>query len=191
MTYPPQPGPGPYGQQQPQQPYPPQQPGYGYPQQQQYPQQGQQPYPPHQQQQPYGGYPGGPAQGMPPQGPPPQNVSGGKKAFLVVRNLIIIVVALGALAGLKFGWNKIFESDAKAIAVGECMDNKGSTITPDMETVDCGASAAEFSVAEVHDNSTDMTLCDNTKYVAYTETSGGRKSKSSVVLCLTPLSKAG
>lgn len=189
MTYPPQPGPGPYGQQP--QPYPPQQPGYGYPQQQQpYPQQGQQPYPPHQQPQPpYGGYPGGSPQGMPPQGVPPQNASGGaKKAFHVARNILIVVVAGGALAGLAFGW---FESDAKAIAVGECMDNKGSTISPDMETVDCGASAAEFKVSEVHDNATDMTLCDATKYVAYTETSGSRKSKSSVVLCLTPLGKAG
>ncbi|MFF3174182.1 hypothetical protein ACFVQ0_16300 [Streptomyces sp. NPDC057900] len=204
MTYPPQQGPGPYGQQAPQQPYPPQQqPGYGYPQQQPgygAPQQGygapqqqpgygapQQPYPPHQGQQPWGGQPGGPApQGMPPQGPP-QNMSGGKKAFLAVRNLIIIVVALGALAGLKFGWDKIFESDAKAAAVGDCLENKGTNLSPDMKSADCGSNAAEFKVAAVHDDTSDTDLCDAKKYVAYTETSGSRKSRSSVVLCLMPI----
>lgn len=175
MTYPPQQGAGPYGQQ-PAQPYP-QQPGYGT----------QQPYPPHQAQQPYGGQPGGPPpQGMPPQGPP-QNMSGGKKAFLAARNLIIIVVALAALAGLKFGWDKIFESDAKAAAVGDCLENKGTNLSPDMESADCGSSAAEFKVAEVHDNTSDTDLCDAEKYVAYYETSGRRKSRSSVVLCLTPV----
>lgn len=200
MTYPPQQGPGPYGQQPPQQPYPPQQPGYGYPQQQpgygvpQQPGYGapQQPYPPHQGQQPWGGQPGGPApQGMPPQGippqGPPQNVSGGKKAFLAVRNLIIIVVALGALAGLKFGWDKIFESDAKAAAVGDCLENKGTNLSPDMKSADCGSNAAEFKVAAVHDDTSDTNLCDAKKYVAYTETSGSRKSRSSVVLCLMPI----
>lgn len=203
MTYPPQQDPGPYGQQSPQQPYPPQQqqPGYGYPP----PQPGygtpQQPYPPHQAQQPYGGQPGGPPpQGMPPPGTPPQgtppqgppqNMSGGKKTFLAVRNLIIIVVALGALAGLKFGWDKIFESDAKAAAVGDCLENKGSNFDPDMESADCGSTAAEFKVAAVHDDTSDTDLCDPKKYVAYTETSGGRKSRSSVVLCLTPIKPAG
>ncbi|GAA3478827.1 hypothetical protein GCM10018966_033570 [Streptomyces yanii] len=183
MTYPPQQSPGPYGQQ-PQQPFPPQQPTYGYPQQQ--------PYPPHQGQQPYGGYPGGPpTQGMPPQGPPPQNMSGGKKAFLAVRNIVIIVVALGALAGLKFGWDKIFESDAKAASVGDCLQNKGSNISPDMASADCSSSAAEYKVAEVHDDTTETDLCDAKKYVAYTETSGSRKSRTSVVLCLTPMKSTG
>lgn len=211
MTYPPQQGPGPYGQQPPQQPYPPQQqPGYGYPQQpgygapQQQPGYGapQQPYPPHQGQQPWGGQSDGPApqgvppQGVPPQGAPPQgappqgppqNASGGKKAFLAVRNLIIIVVALGALAGLKFGWDKIFESDAKAAAVGDCLENKGTNLSPDMKSADCDSNAAEFRVAAVHDDTSDTDLCDAEKYVAYTETSGSRKSRSSVVLCLTPI----
>ncbi|WNI23681.1 hypothetical protein [Streptomyces sp. ITFR-16] len=177
MTYPPQQGAGPYGQQP--QPYPPQQqPGYGYPQQQ--------PYPPHQGQQPYGGQPGGPPQGMPPQGPP-QNMSGGKKAFLATRNIILIVVALAVLVGLKFGWDKIFESDAKAASVGDCLENKGTNFKPEMKSADCGSSAAEFKVAEVHDNTSNTDLCDAEKYIAYMETSGSRKSRSSVVLCLTPV----
>lgn len=96
-----------------------------------YPQQ--QPYPQHQGQQPYGGYPGGPPpQGMPPQGLPPQNMPVGKKAFLAIHNIVVIVVALGALAGLKFGWDKIFESDAKGASVGDCLENKGSDLSPDM-----------------------------------------------------------
>lgn len=184
MTYPPQQGPSPYGQQPPQQPYPPQ-PGYGYPQQQQpYPPQQQypqQPYPPQQYPQQQGGYPGH----MAPQGPPPPPQA--PKNMSVIRNLVIIVLLLGALGGLKFGWDKVFESDAKAAAVGDCMKNNGTEFTPDMEAVDCGNSAAQFKIAEVHDDTADMNLCDKTKYTAYTETSGRRKSRTSVVLCLTDL----
>ncbi|MYY04934.1 MULTISPECIES: hypothetical protein [unclassified Streptomyces] len=188
MTYPPQQGNGPYGQQ-PAQPYPPhqQQPGYGTPQQ---------PYPPHQGQQPWGGGQpqgqqqwGGQPQGMPPQGPP-QNMSGGKKAFLATRNIILIVVAIAVLVGLKFGWDKLSESDAQAASVGDCLENKGTNFNPDMKSADCDSSAAEYKVAEVHDSTTDTDLCDAEKYVAYTETSGSRKSRSSVVLCLTPLKTA-
>ncbi|WP_191134313.1 hypothetical protein [Streptomyces sp. col6] len=186
MTYPPQQGNGPYGQQ-PAQPYPPQQGGYGYPPQQPQ-QQGwggpQQPYPPHQGQQPQGW--GGP-QG--PQGP--SQPSGGKKAFLATRNIIIIVVGIAVLIGLKFGLGELFESDAKAAAVGDCLENKGTNFDPDMKSVDCSSSAAEYKVAEVHDNTTDTDLCDAEKYSAYTESSGRRKSRSSVVLCLTPLKPAG
>ncbi|MCX4533976.1 hypothetical protein OHA79_24005 [Streptomyces sp. NBC_00841] len=118
-------------------------------------------------------------------------MSGGKKTFLAVRNIVIIVVALGALAGLKFGWDKIFESDAKAASVGDCLQNKGSNISPDMASADCSSSAAEYKVAEVHDGTTETDLCDAKKYVAYTETSGSRKSRTSVVLCLTPMKSTG
>lgn len=187
MTYPPQQGNGPYGQQP--QPYPPQQGGYGYPPQQ--PQQGwggpqQQPQQgwgaPQQPQQPQGW-------GTPPQGP--SQPSGGKKAFLATRNIIIIVVGLVVLGALKFGLGDMFESDAKAASVGDCLENKGTNYNPDMESVDCDSSAAEYKVAEVHDNTTDTDLCDAEKYSAYTESSGRRKSRNSVVLCLTPLKPTG
>lgn len=56
-----------------------------------------------------------------------------------------------------------------------------------MKSADCGSSAAEFKVAEVHDNASDTDLCDAEKYIAYMETSCSRKSWSSVVLCLTPV----
>ncbi|MFG2569990.1 hypothetical protein ACGFR6_31765 [Streptomyces sp. NPDC048567] len=176
MTYPPQQGNGPYGQQP--QPYPPQQGGYGYPPQQ--PQQGW--GGPQQPQQPQGW-------GTPPQGP--SQPSGGKKAFLATRNIIIIVVGLVVLAGLKFGLGDMFESDAKAAAVGDCFENKGTNYNPDMNSVDCSSSAAEYKVAEVHDNTTDTDLCAPEKYSAYTESSGRRKSRNSVVLCLTPLKPTG
>ncbi|MFC8532847.1 hypothetical protein ACFUJY_02635 [Streptomyces sp. NPDC057249] len=181
MTYPPQQGSGPYGQQ-PAQPYPPQQGGYGYPPQQ--PQQGwgapQQPQGwggPQQPQQPQGW-------GTPPQGP--SQPSGGKK-LLATRNIILIVVGLVVLGVLKFGLGDMFESDAKAASVGDCLENKGTNFDPDMQSVDCGSSTAEYKVAEVHDNTTDTDLCDAEKYSAYTESSGRRKSRNSVVLCLTPL----
>ncbi|TRV80523.1 hypothetical protein FKN01_07260 [Streptomyces sp. 130] len=194
MTYPPQQGSGPYGQQ-PAQPYPPQQGGYGYP-----PQQSQQGWGGPQPQQPQGwGAPqpqqpqnwGAPQQpqgwGAPPQSP--SQPSGGKK-LLATRNIIIIVVGLVVLGALKFGLGDLFESDAKAAAVGDCLENNGTNFNPDMKSVDCSSSAAEYKVAEVHDNTTDADLCDPEKYSAYTESSGRRKSRSSVVLCLTPLKTA-
>ncbi|WP_251020502.1 hypothetical protein [Streptomyces sp. ISL-98] len=122
---------------------------------------------------------------MAPQGPPPPPQA--PKNMSVIRNLTIIVLLLGALGGLKFGWDKVFESDAKAAAVGDCMKNNGTEFTPNMEAVGCGNSAAQFKIAEVHDDTADMNLCDKTKYTAYTETSGRRKSRTSVVLCLTDL----
>ncbi|MGW3657423.1 LppU/SCO3897 family protein [Streptomyces sp. NPDC005151] len=71
------------------------------------------------------------------------------------------------------------------------MQNKDSNISPDMSSADCGSSAAEYKVAEVHDDTTDTDLCDAKKYVAYTETSGSRKSRTSVVLCLMPMKSTG
>ncbi|MFB6780125.1 hypothetical protein ACFCX0_22425 [Streptomyces sp. NPDC056352] len=118
-------------------------------------------------------------------------MSGGKKAFLAVRSIAIIVVALGAVAGLKFGWDKIFESDAKAASVGDRLQNKGSNISPDMESADCTSSAAEYKVSVVSSCTSDTDLCDAKKCVAYTETSGSRKSRTSMVLCLTPMKSTG
>lgn len=46
-------------------------------------------------------------------------------------------------------------------------------------------------MTEVHDDTTDTDLCDTKKYVAYTGTSGSRKSRTSVVLCLTPMKSTG
>lgn len=100
-------------------------------------------------------------------------------------------MGLVVLAVLKFGLGDMFESDAKAASVGDCLENKGTNFDPDMNSVDCDSSAAEYKVAEVHDNTTDTDLCDAEKYSAYTESSGRRKSRDSVVLCLTPLNPAG
>nr|WTB32447.1 hypothetical protein OG781_25885 [Streptomyces sp. NBC_00830] len=60
-----------------------------------------------------------------PAGPAAPEHARRQEAFLAVRNIVIIVVALGALAGPKFGRDKMFESDTKAASVGDCLQGKG------------------------------------------------------------------
>ncbi|OKH99924.1 hypothetical protein A6A06_23090 [Streptomyces sp. CB02923] len=98
--------------------------------------------------------------------------------------LVVLGLVLGGLAA----FSSFFGSDAKKAAVGDCMKNNGTTIRPDLETVDCTASDAAFKVAEVHDNTTDEKLCDLTKYNAYSEATG-RRHRSKVLLCLEDIKK--
>ncbi|MFD7917938.1 hypothetical protein ACFV3R_01680 [Streptomyces sp. NPDC059740] len=99
-------------------------------------------------------------------------------------SFVVIGVVIAALAGFYSVWNNIFGTDAQTVSVGDCMKNSGTDADPDMETVDCGAADAEFEVAEVHESTSDLSQCDRTKYSAYAETSGSRRHRSSVVLCL-------
>ncbi|MFD7101665.1 LppU/SCO3897 family protein [Streptomyces celluloflavus] len=110
----------------------------------------------------------------------------GKKITRVVLAFVIIGVVIGGLVGFNSVWNSIFGSDAQKAAVGDCMQNKGTASDPKMESVDCGSSAATYQVSEVHDDTSDTSVCDK-KYSAYTESTGGRRHRSSVVLCLTHL----
>ncbi|MET9296678.1 hypothetical protein [Streptomyces sp. NPDC003077] len=96
---------------------------------------------------------------------------------------VVIGVVIGGLIGFRSVWDSLFGSDAKTAAVGDCMKNTGSTYSPKMETVDCSSSEAKYKVAEVHDDTTDKSLCDLTKYNAYSEASG-RRHRNKVVLCL-------
>ncbi|WP_240136967.1 LppU/SCO3897 family protein [Streptomyces sp. MUM 178J] len=178
MTHPPQPGPhaygqpGPYAQQ-------PQQPGYGYPQQQ--------PYPP---QQPGQGFPQQPAQpqqqwGAPPPPPPP---SGGRR--ISIKTIFRIVVAVVAVIGFGVFW-LLSQNDAENAEAGDCMHNNGTTISPDLEIVECGDTKAEFKVVSVHADTTDSSVCDGKADIGYYEqTSGGRRSSGQkFVLCLNEIEK--
>lgn len=194
MTYPPQQGPGAYGHpdpyaQQPQQPYPPQ-PGYGYPQQQQpYPQQPQQPQQGYGHPQPHATqpYPLQQQWGAPPP-PPPTRSSGG--GGLGIKNILKIIVAvLGVIAFAVFYF--MGQDDADQAEAGDCLKNSGSTITPDLEVVECGDAKAVFKVVEVHPNTTDTNVCNGKADRGYFEqTSGGRRSSGKqFVLCLNDIKK--
>ncbi|MEV5593430.1 hypothetical protein [Streptomyces sp. NPDC052496] len=98
--------------------------------------------------------------------------------------LVVMALVLGGLAA----FNAFFSTDANKAAVGDCMKNNGTTIRPDLEKVDCTASAAAYKVAEVHENTTDAKLCDLTKYNAYTEATG-RRGRHKILLCLEDMKK--
>jgi hypothetical protein len=187
MTYPPQQAQGAYGHpdpyaQQPQQPYPPQ-PGYGYPQQQQ-------PYP--QQPQPGYGHPQQQMQQYPPQqqwgAPPPPATS--RRGGLDTKTILKIIVAV--IAVIAFGiFYLLSQDDADKAEAGDCMKNSGSTVTPDLEVVDCGDTKAAYKVVEVHPDTTDRNLCKGKSDLGYFEqTSGGRRSSGKqFVLCLDEIKK--
>ncbi|MET7701875.1 MULTISPECIES: LppU/SCO3897 family protein [unclassified Streptomyces] len=179
MTTPPPQGQNPFAQGQ--QPYgqaPQGQAPYGQPPQGQAPY-GQQPpqgYP----QQP--GQPGFPQQGSPYMGqgapvpPPPSR----RPKFKTIKNVVIVVVALGAVL---FGWIAS-RDDADTAKVGDCMSigNPDSTTDPDLEVVDCSSSKAKYKVEQKKDGSS--ASCDRTKYAEYSESGDG----SNFTLCLSPYS---
>ncbi|MEV5280836.1 hypothetical protein [Streptomyces sp. NPDC051994] len=96
-------------------------------------------------QNPQYGQPGFPPQGAPYQGVPmaPQGTrpSGAKKAFKAIG----IVVGLIVIAG---GWYVSQHSgeDAKQLAVGDCLYNKGTDNKPDIQQVSCTDSKATNKV---------------------------------------------
>ncbi|MFD9031024.1 hypothetical protein ACFVZW_07740 [Streptomyces sp. NPDC059567] len=178
MTYPPQPNPGPYGQpgpyaQQPPQGYPPQ-PGYGYPQQQTYPpQQHMQMQPPPQQQQ----------WTAPPQPAPPSR-SGGIGIMKILKGIgVVIVLIVCAVAYFAS------QDDADHAEAGDCLKNTGSTVSPDLQVVECGGAEATYKVVEVIPDTLDTTKCEGKSDVGYLEqTRGGRRSSGKqFVLCLDEL----
>ncbi|MEV3989680.1 hypothetical protein AB0J57_12325 [Streptomyces sp. NPDC049837] len=184
LTYPPQQGAGPYGQpgpygQQPPQPYPPQ-PGYGYPQQQPYP-----PQHPQQTQAPYGA-PQQWSAAPPPPPPPPPSRSGGPGVMKILKT-IGVVLALITIAVFWF----LSQDDADHAEAGDCLKNNGTTITPDLQIVECGGTDAEFKVVEVIPDTLDTKLCEGKSDIGYHEqTSGGRRSSGKqFVLCIDEIKK--
>ncbi|MFG2308970.1 hypothetical protein ACGFS9_09880 [Streptomyces sp. NPDC048566] len=121
--------------------------------------QGQQPYgPPPQGQNPYAqqppqGYPQQPGQpGFPPQQAPgfapapAQRPKRGIKPYLrLIVGVVIAVIALGGYLVNKDG------EDAKKLAVGDCLYNKGSENDPDVIQVDCTDSKATHKVLKKAD----------------------------------------
>ncbi len=189
MTYPPQQGPGPYGQPGPyaQQPqgYPPQ-PGYGYPQQQAQP--------------PYGGapqqqmYPPQPPMQMqpPPQQqwsapPAPQARSGGWGVMKILKAIVVVIVLIACAVGYFLSRN-----DADHAEVGDCLKNNGTTAaTLDLQVVDCGATGAAYKVVEVIPGTLDSSRCQGKADMGYYEQTRGsrRRSGKQFVLCLNQIKK--
>lgn len=162
MSTPPPQGHTPYGQ-----PGQPNQPGYP----------GQPGYP--QDQYPYGQQPGGPAPyGQPgaPMPPPRRGLS--RKKLVAIIAPVILIVALGAIGIVVKVLNT---DDAKKLAAGDCLQNKGSNDKPELEKLDCADSNAAYEVTKKIEGTTDRGACAGTGAdVAYTWSEGG----DSFTLCL-------
>jgi hypothetical protein len=112
--------------------------------------------------------------GAPPPPPPAPSSSGGG---LGIKNIPkIIVTALTAIAFTVFSF--MGQDDADKARVDDCMKNSGSTITPNLEVVECGDTEAAFKVVEAHPNTTDAKPC--TFKVSYVkQSSGGAVARAS------------
>ncbi|MFF4405161.1 hypothetical protein ACMATS_19275 [Streptoverticillium reticulum] len=132
-----QPPQGPYGQQPPQGPY------------------GQQPPGPYGQQPPPGPYgqPGGfPQAPMPPQAP-------SRSPKKVIRNIVVPVIALVVVVG---GWLFGKSDDTTKLAVGDCLQNTGSSSSPSIKKLPCTDSKATYKVLKKIDGFTLASLaCSN------------------------------
>ncbi|MEU2386189.1 hypothetical protein ABZ606_16305 [Streptomyces sp. NPDC012461] len=121
------------------------------------------------------GQPGFPPPGAPVPPPPPAGGRFNKKLLRVVA-----VIAIAAVIGVvKWQWNK---SDAETTSVGSCMHNEGTQFKPDLKSVDCSSSDAEYKVVEKFDDTSDSNKCKSVPDapIAYYQTGGGHE----VVLCL-------
>ncbi|MET8943212.1 hypothetical protein ABZX30_06395 [Streptomyces sp. NPDC004542] len=143
-----------------------------------YPPQGQAPYPP-QGQAPYPPQPGVPYAPVPPQAPKR------KVSFKTIKNIVIVVVALG----VAIGGYVASRDDANTAKVGDCM-HRGSTsdTDPDLEVVDCGSAKAQYVVlAKIKGTYSTETLASSkceaaAKDFKYTYTESG--DGSDFLLCL-------
>ncbi|NEB18965.1 hypothetical protein G3I46_21050 [Streptomyces coelicoflavus] len=118
--------------------------------------------------------------GFPPPGatvPPPSRSNQFKKKLLSIVGVIVVALAIG---GVKW---YLGQSDAETTAVGDCMHNEGTQVSPDLKTVDCSSSDAEFEVVEKFDNTSDDSKCEAVKEatISYYQTGS---SSHKVVLCL-------
>ncbi|MCB5178823.1 LppU/SCO3897 family protein [Streptomyces antimicrobicus] len=179
MTFPPQQGPGPYGQpaphgHQPPQGYP-QQPGQPYPPQQPYPQQ-QMPMQPQPPQQQWGAPPAPPA-------PPARSGMGVKKILRIVGAVVVVIV-------IAVGW-WTSRDDADHAKAGDCLKNNGTIASPDLQVVKCEGADAKYKVVEVISDTADSSKCEGKSDMGYYEQTRGsrRSSGKQFVLCIDELKK--
>ncbi|WP_415947692.1 hypothetical protein [Streptomyces sp. KLOTTS4A1] len=137
------------------------------------PPQGQNPFA--QDQQGQAGQPGFPPPGAP--ATPPSRSNGVKKKLLSIVGIVVVAAAIGV------GKWYLGQTDAETTAVGDCMKNEGTQIRPDLKTVDCSSSDAEFEVVEKFDNTSDDSKCEAVEEatISYYQTGD---SSHEVVLCL-------
>ncbi|MFF4015561.1 hypothetical protein [Streptomyces sp. NPDC001843] len=142
-----------------------------------YPPQGQAPYPP-QGQAPYPPQPGYPQQATAPYAPVPAPAP--KRGIRQYLRIGGIILGLVVVAG---GWYFNNSDDTKKLAVGDCLTNKGSDNSPEIEQLDCSNSKADYKVLK-KDGSTSLSqlACQSTK--GTTAAIEWKEGSDSFVLCL-------
>ncbi|MEU0743149.1 hypothetical protein [Streptomyces sp. NPDC006134] len=96
----------------------------------------------------------------------------------VIRILAFVVIAIAVALGKWY----LGQSDAETTAVGSCMHNEGTQTTPDLKTVDCSSSGAQFKVVEKFEDTSDSSKCETVAEaeISYYQVGEGHN----VVLCL-------
>lgn len=119
-----------------------------------------------------------PPQGSGPYAPVPPAAPGRRVSKKVIRILAVILVGILVAVGKWY----LGKTDAETTAVGSCMHNKGTESSPDLKTVDCSSSDAQFKVVQKFDNTSDDSKCEAVKEatISYYQTGDGHD----VVLCL-------
>ncbi|MFB9461272.1 LppU/SCO3897 family protein [Streptomyces cinereospinus] len=140
--------------------------------------QGQNPYA--QGQQPYG-QPQGQAP-FPPQGAVPTVPVAPQRPRRGIKQYLRIAVVVAGLIFAAVGWY-VGNDDTKQLAVGDCLTNKGSDESPEIEQLDCTDTKAQYKVLKKDDStSLSMLACQSvqgtTAAIEWTEGS------DSFVLCL-------
>ncbi len=99
-----------------------------------------------------------------------------KKKLISIAGFIVVAALIG---GAKWWFG---QTDAETTKVGSCMHNEGTQFSPDLKTVDCSSSEAEFEVVEKFDNTSDDSKCETVKEatISYYQKGQGHN----VVLCL-------
>ncbi|WP_406507717.1 hypothetical protein [Streptomyces sp. NBC_00212] len=107
-----------------------------------------------------------------------------KTSKAVLRIVAVIVIAILVAVG-KWWFS---QTDAETTAVGSCMHNSGTTLKPDLSTVDCSAGNAQYKVVGKFDNTSDDSKCAaiSEAQVSYIQSGS---SDHNVVLCLAPVKK--
>jgi hypothetical protein len=110
---------------------------------------------------------------------PGRPMNPGKPLFQrpAILGLLLPVALIGLIV---FANLNTTESKAK---VGACVVNKGSSVNPDVEVVDCASSEAEYKIVEKIDDSTDDSQCGQDAEASYVY----QRKSTKYVLCLTPV----
>ncbi|WP_419796428.1 LppU/SCO3897 family protein [Streptomyces fuscus] len=124
------------------------------------------------------GQPPIPQQGAAPYAPVPPAPPARRVNKKVLRIVAFIVVAILIAVGKWY----LGKTDAESASVGSCMKNEGTQFKPDLKTVDCSGSDAEYKVVEKFDNTSDDSKCKGVAgaEISYYQTGDGHD----VVLCL-------